>query len=98
MPGGTPKKKSSLIAIFYYNEARILDEVSLQTRRILSNIPDAVNASTAGRSYLMEGTTMLLPQSAPYTDPLGVIICGGSTIGPEIALDNCASLQPEVPM
>jgi hypothetical protein len=27
------------IAIFYYNEARILDEVSLQTTKILPNIP-----------------------------------------------------------
>ena len=44
----------------------------------------------------MEGTAMLLPQHAPYTDPLGIIICGGSTIGPEIALDNCASITPEV--
>ena len=42
----------------------------------------------------MEGTAVLLPMSAPYTDPLTVLICGGSNFG--IALDNCVSIQPEV--
>lgn len=84
------------VFIAYYNEARILDEGTLQTSRVLPNIPGAVNDFLAGRSYPMEGTAMLLPQHAPYTDPLGIIICGGSTIGPEIALDNCASITPEV--
>jgi hypothetical protein len=37
---------------------------------------------------------MLLPQYAPYTDPLGVLICGGSTIDGK-ALDNCVSTFPE---
>lgn len=40
---------------------------------------------------------VLLPQSAPYTEPLSVLICGGTIPGPEIALDNCISTQPEVP-
>ncbi len=42
------------------------------------------------------GTAVLMPQRAPYGDPLQVMICGGSIPGPEIALDNCVSLQPEV--
>jgi len=45
----------------------------------------------------MEGTAMVLPQHAPYTDPLIVIICGGSTPFAEVALDNCVSITPEVP-
>ncbi|OCL02176.1 copper radical oxidase [Glonium stellatum] len=64
------------VLITYYNEARILDEVTLETTRTLSNIPGA-------------GTAMLLPQYAPYTDPLTIIICGRSVPGPEVALDNC---------
>ncbi|KAF7903668.1 uncharacterized protein EAF01_006717 [Botrytis porri] len=85
------------IFIAYYNEARILDEVTLQTQRVLPNIPAAVNNFLGGRTYPMEGTAVLMPQSAPYTDPLVVMICGGSTPGPEIALDNCVCLEPEVP-
>jgi hypothetical protein len=38
---------------------------------------------------------MLFPQKAPYTDPLRVLICGGSGIGAGIALDNCVSMAPE---
>ena len=38
----------------------------------------------------MEGTSS---QSAPYTDPVTVLICGGSNFG--IALDNCVSMEPE---
>jgi hypothetical protein len=40
---------------------------------------------------------VLLPQHAPYTDPLGVLICGGSTVGAGYALDTCISMQPDVP-
>ena len=39
---------------------------------------------------------MIFPQHAPYTDPLTVIACGGSTIGAGQAIDNCVTLQPEV--
>jgi hypothetical protein len=85
------------VFIAYYNEARILDDTTLLTTETLPNIPGAVNDFLAGRSYPMEGTAVLMPQYAPYTDPLTILICGGSTIGPEIALDNCVSLQPEVP-
>lgn len=85
------------IFIAYYNEARILDEVTLQTIKVLPNIPGAVNNFLGGRTYPFEGTAMVLPQYAPYTDPLTVIICGGTIPGPEIALDNCVTIQPEVP-
>ena len=84
------------VLILYYNEARILDEVTLETSRTLPNIPGAVNDFLGGRTYPFEGTAMLLPQYAPYTDSLTVIVCGGSVPGPEVALDNCASIQPEV--
>ena len=84
------------VLILYYNEARILDEVTLETSRTLPNIPGAVNDFLGGRTYPFEGTAMLLPQYAPYTDPLTVIVCGGSVPGPEVALDNCVSIQPEV--
>ena len=47
----------------------------------------------AGRTYPMEGASVLLPQYAPYTAPVTVLICGGSDFG--AALDNCVSIQPE---
>jgi hypothetical protein len=69
------------IFIAYYNEARILDEVTFETIKTLPNMPGAVNDPTGGRSYQLEGSMVLLPQYAPYTDNLGVLICGGSTSG-----------------
>lgn len=79
----------------YYNEARILDPVSLDTFKVLPNMPGSVTSPSAGRTYPMEGTAVLLPQHAPYTDPLTILVCGGSNlIG--VALDNCVSIQPEV--
>ncbi|KAE9371531.1 copper radical oxidase [Stipitochalara longipes BDJ] len=84
------------IFVAYYNEARILDEGTLQTSRTLPNIPGAVNDFLAGRTYPFEGTSVIMPQHAPYGDPLTIMICGGSTPGPEIALENCVSIQPEV--
>jgi len=85
------------IFIAYYNEARILDESSLNTLRTLPNIPAAVNNFLGGRTYPFEGSAVLMPQHAPYTNPFTIMICGGSTPGPEIALDNCVSISPEVP-
>ena len=38
---------------------------------------------------------MLLPQHAPYTDPVQVLICGGSTVGAAAPIDNCVSIAPE---
>jgi hypothetical protein len=85
------------IFVAYYNEARILDETTFETTSVMPNIPGSVNRFDAGRTYPLEGTTMVMPQSAPYTDPLTVLICGGSTPYQGFALDNCVSIQPEVP-
>jgi Glyoxal oxidase N-terminus/Domain of unknown function (DUF1929) len=88
---------SGNIFIGYYNEARLLDPVSFNTVQQLPNIPGAVNNFLGGRNYPFEGTLMLMPQYAPYTDPLTILICGGSIPGPEVALDNCVSIAPEAP-
>jgi len=42
----------------------------------------------------MSGAFLPLPQSAPYTAPLKVLICGGTTSSGK-ALDNCVSIEPE---
>ena len=83
------------IFIAYYNEARILDETTFATKKVLPNIPGNVNNFLAGRTYPLEGTAMLMPQYAPYTTPLTILICGGSTNGGGTATDNCVSTQPE---
>ncbi|UNI14601.1 (Methyl)glyoxal oxidase [Purpureocillium takamizusanense] len=83
------------IFVAYWNEARILDENNFATIKTLPNIPGAVNDPKGGRTYPLEGTAVLLPQHAPYSDPLGVLICGGSTEGPSNALDNCVSTYPD---
>jgi hypothetical protein len=85
------------ILVAYYNEARILDPVSLQTKRTLPNIPGAVYNDAGGRTYPFQGTAMVLPQHAPYSDPLELLICGGSVPFTEIALDNCVTIAPDVP-
>ncbi|KAH9979503.1 copper radical oxidase [Lactifluus volemus] len=79
----------------YYNEARLLDQGTFQTVQTLHNVPGSVNNFLAGRTYPMEGTSILLPQHAPYTDPITILICGGSTPGTGVALDNCVSIQPD---
>lgn len=83
------------IFVQYWNEARILDEITFETTRTLPNAPGHVNDPTAGRTYPLEGTAVLLPQTYPYADPLEILICGGSTIGAGNALDNCVSIRPE---
>jgi hypothetical protein len=88
LPGGG-------IFVAYWNEARILDQGTFQTIKILPKIPGAVNDDTAGRTYPLEGTAVPLPQRAPYTDAFEVLICGGSTNGPGNALDNCVLTAPE---
>ncbi|KAI0287168.1 copper radical oxidase [Russula brevipes] len=85
---------SGRIFVGYYNEARILDPVTFTTVNSLPNIPGSVMNFLAGRSYPMEGASVLLPQHAPYTDPLTVLVCGGATSN-GTALDNCVSIQPE---
>jgi hypothetical protein len=79
----------------YYNEARILDARTFETLKTLPNIPGAVNNFLGGRTYPLEGAAVLLPQYAPYTDPVATLICGGSTPGAGFALDNCVSIVPE---
>ncbi|KAI9840491.1 MAG: hypothetical protein M1838_004047 [Thelocarpon superellum] len=83
------------IFIAFYNQALIMDEVTFATTKTLPQIPGAVNSNFSGRTYPQEGTAMLLPQYAPFTDPLGVIICGGSTPTTGLALDNCVTIEPE---
>ncbi|EKM51419.1 uncharacterized protein PHACADRAFT_263533 [Phanerochaete carnosa HHB-10118-sp] len=85
---------SGKIFVGYYNEARILDPVTFDTVQVLPNMPGSVTSFLAGRTYPMEGSTVMFPQHAPYTDPMTVLICGGSNFG--VALDNCVSIQPEV--
>ena len=81
----------------YYNEARILEPVTFTTVKQLPNILAAVNDFLGGRNYPLEGSADIMPQYPPYTDPLVILICGGSTIGGGIALDNCVSIAPEAP-
>ncbi|KAF4631378.1 hypothetical protein G7Y89_g6752 [Cudoniella acicularis] len=83
------------IFIAYYNQARILDANTFETIKQLPQMPGAVNDPTGGRNYQLEGTMVLLPQHAPYTDDLTVLICGGSTQDGGYAIDNCISTQPE---
>lgn len=61
-------------------------------------MPGAVNSFTSGRTYPLEGTTVMFPQKAPFTDPVTLLVCGGSGIDDQAgqALDNCISIQPEV--
>ena len=85
------------IFVAYYNEALIMDPVTFETTRQLPNMPGEVNNFLAGRTYPVEGTMMLLPQSPPYTD-LTILICGGSAPqngAGSMAIDNCISTNPE---
>lgn len=85
------------IFIGYYNQARVLDPVTFDTTKLLPGIPGSVNNPLSGRTYPFEGAAMLMPQHAPYTDLLTILVCGGSNPGPAIALDNCVSIQPDAP-
>lgn len=80
------------IFIAYYHMARVIDEVTLDTVKVLPNIPSSVTAN-GGRTYPYEGTQVLLPQSYPYDDPLEVLICGGAAGG--VGIDNCVSIAPD---
>ena len=84
------------IFVIYYNEARTLDEGTFATTKTMPNLPGSVNNFLSGRTYPFEGTQVILPQHAPYTDPLTVMVCGGSNPGAAVAVDNCVSIQPEV--
>ncbi|KAK7924877.1 WSC domain-containing protein [Apiospora marii] len=80
----------------YWNEARILDEKTFATIKTFPLMPTSVDDIYGGRTYPLEGTAVLLPQYAPYTDPLGVLICGGASGGRQ-GLDNCVTLFPDAP-
>ena len=80
----------------YYNQARVLDAGTLGTTKTLPQIPGSVNNPLSGRTYPFEGTQVLMPQVAPYSDPLTILLCGGSNPGAAIAVDNCVSIQPDV--
>lgn len=86
---------SGKIFIAYFNEARILDPVTFDTYLTLPSVPGSVSSTQGGRTYPLEGTAVLLPQRAPYSAPLGILICGGSTPGAALAIDNCVSSTPE---
>ena len=85
------------IFVGYYNEARILDPVTFETQRTLPPMPGNVNNPAAGRTYPLEGAAMMLPQKAPYTEPVTLLICGGSTNGAALVTDNCVSIEPDNP-
>ncbi|KAF8862211.1 glyoxal oxidase-like protein [Acephala macrosclerotiorum] len=84
------------IFVVYYNEARIIDEVTFDTIKTLPNLPGSVNNFLAGRTYPLEGTGVMFPQYPPYSDPVTVLVCGGSSNGAAYAIDNCVSTQPEI--
>ncbi|KAF7796994.1 hypothetical protein EIP86_008184 [Pleurotus ostreatoroseus] len=85
---------SGRLFVGYYNEARLLDQKTFETVKVLPNMPGSVTSFLAGRTYPMEGSAMLLPMHAPYTEPATLLVCGGSNFG--TALDNCVSMQPDV--
>ncbi|KAJ6565672.1 copper radical oxidase [Mycena sp. CBHHK59/15] len=87
---------SGNLFVVYYNEARIIDAGTFDTIQTLPNVPGSVTSFLAGRTYPLQGAAVMFPQQAPYTDPLEVLVCGGSTPGDGFALDNCVSIQPEV--
>lgn len=84
------------IFVVYYNEARIIDEGTFDTIKTLPNLPGSVNNFLAGRTYPLEGTGVMLPMYPPYSAPVTVLVCGGSSNGAAYAIDNCVSTQPEV--
>jgi hypothetical protein len=79
----------------YYNEARILEPKKFATVKVLPNVPASVNDAFGGRTYPLEGAAVMLPQKAPYTDPVEVLVCGGSTPFLGDALDSCVRITPE---
>ena len=55
LPGGG-------IFVGYWNEARILNEVTFETTKTLPNMPGSVINPLSGRTYPLEGASVLLPQ------------------------------------
>ncbi|KAK8133479.1 glyoxal oxidase N-terminus-domain-containing protein [Apiospora sp. TS-2023a] len=78
-----------------YNEARLISQVDFHSIRSLPKMPGAVNNPDAGRNYPLQGTMMLMPHHAPYTELLTVLVCGGTTDGANFGIDNCISTEPD---
>ncbi|KAF8130538.1 copper radical oxidase [Boletus edulis] len=87
---------SGRIFIGYFNQARLLDPVTFNTVVMLPNMPGLVNDTTAGRNYPESGAAVLLPQHAPYTAPLEVLVCGGAASN-RVSINNCIRMAPDVP-
>ena len=88
LPGGG-------IFIAYWNQGQTMNAATFATEIMMPQIPGTVSDPTGGRTYPLEGTAMLMPQHAPYSQPLTIMICGGSPPGPGYAIDNCVTIQPE---
>jgi hypothetical protein len=81
------------IWIGYYNQARVLDEKTFETTKVLPKMPAGVGKPAGGRTYPFEGTQVLLPQHYPYDEPLEILICGGAVAG--MGIDNCITIAPD---
>jgi hypothetical protein len=56
------------------------NSLTIDAHSTLTAIPGGIeNPIDSGRTYILEGTMMPLPQYAPGTDPLRPLKCGGST-------------------
>ncbi len=66
------------IFVAYWNEARILDQTTFDTIKVLPNIK-ARSTMTLPAEPIPGRYRRPLPQHAPYTAPFEVLICGGST-------------------
>lgn len=84
------------IFVVYYNEARVIDDSTFDTIKTLPNMPGSVVNFLAGRTYPLEGTGVMMPQYPPYSEPVEILVCGGSANGAAYAIDNCVSTKPEV--
>ena len=49
-----------------------------------------------GRTYPYSGAALILPIRAPYTAPMSVVVCGGSTASGHVGINTCVSISPEV--
>jgi hypothetical protein len=87
---------SGNLFVVYFNQARILDQVTFNTVLQSPNVPaSAPGDFDGGRTYPYSGAGMILPIKAPYTDPMTILVCGGAT-QEEVGLDTCVSISPEV--
>jgi Domain of unknown function (DUF1929)/Glyoxal oxidase N-terminus len=86
------------VFVMFFNQALKLDEGSYATIQTYPMMPGSLNNdANSGRTYPLEGAVVIMPQHAPYSDPITIMACGGSTNPTGLAIDNCISIQPEVP-